>query len=86
MSQQVAVNQKTLELLDSLVERTSCNRTEILEEAIVAYDEYDKWFRQEVELGIKNAEADPSVPDELVQQRIKTYLQKLRDGKSGIAS
>jgi len=50
---QIAVDQESLAMLDSIAAASSFSREEALKEAIVQYSEYDRWFRAKVEEGRK---------------------------------
>lgn len=78
MSQAVLLNQETLALLDDLAERTSSSRNEVIEAAIASYDAYDRWFRDQVEQSIKEADEGKLIPHEVVKQRMEALLQKLK--------
>ena len=48
---QIAVDQESLAMLDSIAAASSLSREDVLKEAITYYSEYDRWFQDMVQAG-----------------------------------
>ena len=48
---QIAVDQESLAMLDSIAAASSLSREDVLKEAITYYSEYDRWFQDMVKSG-----------------------------------
>lgn len=79
---QINLDSGTLATLDACAEFRSLSREEMLREAINEAAEYDRYYLEEVEVGMRDAAEGRVISDEQMKADMAEFLQRLKASRA----